>query len=766
MKYMHRLIMALSFGMLAAGAPLFAQATPPAPAPTQSAPADTPPSWFQGSVNLMLLGRDTIDSSKFEEYRVVPKGVSMPVFTLEGNKNGNAFALFGRNISQKDQRYSGWGSTVWLDVSFDYNQIPHSIGNNGRSIMTELAPGVWGMSGTLRQALGDRVSAQVPTATRNFDFFSTLYAPTIASAGPVDLNALRQRGNVEFDLTRNLPFNLIVSYQRDVKTGTRGAGGGSIRSFADNIVEVPEPLNEVTQDVGARLAFNRDWGNVHAAFNRNWYNDRQETLVVDNPLVAFDQVFRAAAGAIPATGGTSRALFINPPDNSANTGSFGGLLKLAKQTRVAADLSIGRWTQNAQLYPYTIFSAAVTNTGAPADSTSSLQFQSLDGKINTTNVSLLFSSRPVEGLGLRARYRLYDFANKTPAIPRVGSFAASPDRVFSTTNLTTEPLGYPTASPYSHKRGRFDLAASYDVKALTLEAAVRHTKLDRTFRDVEETSETGFTFAAVYHTGDWLNVRGSVDDASRSASGSELTATTRLMSDEAERDSTRVGFDVEVTPNAKVSFLVAYSRRNDDYQNPDAVTGVAGTAYGLRNAKYDMFTGEIDLTPGERVAVNIFYTYEKNISATQNFSGGTTLLGLLRFEGSDKTNTYGANATLQIVPDKWTGTLLVRSQKVDGLMDVIGDPAGPFSLARAAYGGIQDITDYSDTTLTTVSAQLDYIVTKAWGVSVGYWYEKYVFADAFSAGTEVYPLTGAFYLKANDGPYKANVAFAKLNYRF
>lgn len=38
--------------------------------------------------------------------------------------------------------------------------------------------------------------------------------------------------------------------------------------------------------------------------------------------------------------------------------------------------------------------------------------------------------------------------------------------------------------------------------------------------------------------------------------------------------------------------------------------------------------------------------------------------------------------------------------------------------------------------------------------------------DAFSAGTETYPLSGAFYLKANDGPYKANVAFAKLNYHF
>ena len=113
----------------------------------------------------------------------MPKGVSMPAFTLQGSHDGKDFALFGQKISQRDQRYTGWASASWIGVAFDYNQIPHSMGNDGRSIMTELAPGVWGMSATLRQALGDRVNARLPTATRNYDFFSALYAPTIASAG-------------------------------------------------------------------------------------------------------------------------------------------------------------------------------------------------------------------------------------------------------------------------------------------------------------------------------------------------------------------------------------------------------------------------------------------------------------------------------------------------------------------------------------------------------------------------------------------------------
>ena len=46
----------------------------------QTAAAVTPENWFTGKATLLLLGRDDVDSAKFEEYREVPKGISMPVF--------------------------------------------------------------------------------------------------------------------------------------------------------------------------------------------------------------------------------------------------------------------------------------------------------------------------------------------------------------------------------------------------------------------------------------------------------------------------------------------------------------------------------------------------------------------------------------------------------------------------------------------------------------------------------------------------------------
>jgi hypothetical protein len=149
------------------------------------------------------------------------------------------------------------------------------------------------------------------------------------------------------------------------------------------------------------------------------------------------------------------------------------------------------------------------------------------------------------------------------------------------------------------------------------------------------------------------------------------------------------------------------------------------------------------------------------------FSGGTTLLGRLTFAGSDKTNTFGVHANLKLVPDKWTFRLNARRQKLDGLMAIAGDPGGSFALARATLGGIQNITDYGDTEVTVATARLEYAVATPWSVGAGYSYYKYVYADAFSGGTLVFPQSGTgFYLKPNDGTYTANVFFTYLNYRW
>ncbi len=115
---------------------------------------------------------------------------------------------------------------------------------------------------------------------------------------------------------------------------------------------------------------------------------------------------------------------------------------------------------------------------------------------------------------------------------------------------------------------------------------------------------------------------------------------------------------------------------------------------------------------------------------------------------------------------------MAQSQKIDGLMDITAREAGSFytpgrtTLIPAGQGGAADILDYDDTKLTTIVADLAYTVAKAWTLSVGYAYEEYSHADAFSDGTSIFPQSVLFFMKGNDGGYKVNLAYAKLNYRF
>ena len=117
-------------------------------------------------------------------------------------------------------------------------------------------------------------------------------------------------------------------------------------------------------------------------------------------------------------------------------------------------------------------------------------------------------------------------------------------------------------------------------------------------------------------------------------------------------------------------------------------------------------------------------------------------------------------------------SLLLQHQKVDGLLDITAREAGAFytpgrtTLIPPGQGGAADITDYDDTKQTTIVADLAYTLAKAWTFTVGYAYEKYTFADAFSDGTTIFPQSVLFFMKVNDGAYKANILYSKLSYRF
>lgn len=748
----------------------------------QKAPAIT----SGGEITFRSLGQDFgVESSKFTEYREVPNGLAIPHLNIWSSGGKIDFNLTGYNVQQKDQQFLGQVKAAGLGLKFNWNSIPHEMGNNANLIFNQTATGVWSMDSNLRQYLQNAVN--VSTAFRTLPNYQTLLAPTFSSANHLDIDGVRRTGNVELSLGKHLPVDVMFTYRNELKSGFRGQAGINENFRISPALQVPGPMDEITDDFGVRASKNFARGNVYATLNRNVYNNRAETLIIDYPFQAFDAPVAAASGSIPTTGGPSRERATMAPDNSANTMTAGFQLKFEKQTRINVGFSLSERKQDAAFYGFTAFSLARTTSGLDASTAAAMPQQSLNGKSNTTMYNVSFSSRPIEGLDLRASYRVFDLTDKTKRFLVPGDWLGT--AWSNATATTADPYGFATANVYDTKSSRFTASAAYDFKSLTIEGQLRSANLERTAREAEKGTENGMGVTALYHYNDQIGFRGTYDVSKRTAKGETIYG---YQMDEAPFTNTRTGIDVELSPLDGLDLSFGYFRRNVEYTDrPNrgvvvsgalltSVAPFADTPSGLLDSKFDSYTGEINWAPEARLELGAYFTYEKAAQtdqwSTTQGNGTTTpysINNLVRYAGSDKTNTYGGNAVIHVIPDKGTLMFNAVNQKVDGLMDITARETGTFytpgraGLIPAGQGGAKDVDDWDDTEITTLSAQFDWTLTKAWTIGAGYTFEKYDFKDAMVVPNNEYlPSSTIFEMKPIDGAYKVNLVFAKLSFKF
>jgi len=690
--------------------------------------------WFLGKVTFQLLGRGDVESSKFEEYRLSPKGISMPDFTLVGSLNGKAFALFAENISQGDQRTAGSIKGGWFNLSFDYNQIRHNIGNNGRSLFNETAPGVWSLSTTLRSLLQTTWDA-TPSATKIYPWLMDFWGPSLTAGVKADVSLQRNRGSFVADFGKGPGFGLQLSYQRETRTGAKDTTPIYVSS---QIFELPTPTDYLTQDFGLTASLNRTWGNVHGGYHYNWFTNNIPLMMVDNPLRATDGLY------VNPIGGPAQGHNVMAPDNSASTLSFGTLVKVGRQTRFLGDVALGQWKQNASFFPYTFNTTVLTAAETPANSVLSLPAPSLNGRVNTTTMNLSLTTRPWEALFVNVRYRSYDFDNKTPPIVSPGY--VSWDRSWSLTGNTSVP--------YSFKTGRFEVIAGWDFgKILALEGTLRNVINEKTFREAEKIVENAFSFSAIAHGFSWSRVRATYENSKRHASRIEA-GVADLAFDEADRETEKIGLDIELSPFDPLTFSLSYFNRRDTYKNP---------SWGYQSAKYDTLTGEVNLDTG-RLDATVYYTSEKNRDGYRGYQTISSILEWYTAMTDDQTDSYGADILFKIVPEKWDLSVLYRFQKVNGFLNLDGSAA--IQATRAGNGGIQDVPDFDDTSFTTLKARLSYVISSECVFSLGAGAERYRFNDASVKDGLYFPAPGVFMLSPHYGNYKVAVFTSSLTYRW
>src|SRR5262249_1023000 len=130
------------------------------------------------------------------------------------------------------------------------------------------------------------------------------------------------------------------------------------------------------------------------------------------------------------------------PNSNLNAGTLSGLVKLPARSQATAYVSLGKWTQNDALVPFTINS---TLPSLPLDRATA----DADARVTATTFS--FNSRPTPLAWFHARFRSYDFDNRTPVF-HMTQFVAYD------TSVSPWPEG--GTSPYSYTRKTFDADAS------------------------------------------------------------------------------------------------------------------------------------------------------------------------------------------------------------------------------------------------------------------------------------------------------------------
>src|SRR5207248_1785224 len=155
-------------------------------------------------------------------------------------------------------------------------------------------------------------------------------------------------------------------------------------------VELAAPVRTRTTDLGLGLEWAGGRGSARVGYDGSFFRNENEVLVWDNPLRITDS---PTAG--PLQGRESLW-----PDSTMNSGNVSGLLNLPMRSRATAYISVGNWTTNNALIPFTVNSAL---PNIPLDRPTS------DTRARVTAMNYSFNSRPVDNVWLTARYRSYDF---------------------------------------------------------------------------------------------------------------------------------------------------------------------------------------------------------------------------------------------------------------------------------------------------------------------------------------------------------------------
>jgi MtrB/PioB family decaheme-associated outer membrane protein len=700
----------------------------------QTPPAITPP--WTGTFDFGGRGSELDgDAARYERYRDLGDGLFLEGVRLFRQRNDSLFNLSADHVGRKDQRFIAYAERLGKVKSwFIWDQIPMLFSRTTRTLFSGIE------SGTLQ--ISDAVQSQVQAQP-------ALIGPLFNQFGS-EFETRTQRniaeGGFKYDVSEDLTIAGQVRHTN--REGTIPYGGSFGHS---SLVELPAPIDHSLTAADAGVEFVRDRLLLRAGYVGSFFHNDITSVVFDNPFRVSD------IAATPSRGRSSL-----PPSNSFMGVNGLASVRLPGRSRATAYVSAGHLTDAGDpIIPQTINSAVVT---APLPRTT------VDGEARTTAVNLTFVSRPKRYVDITARYKQYDYDNRTPEFEMTQR--VSYDNAVSAVTPSVE------SEPFGVLRHTLDADLKLSPRS-GVSAGIGFTRLgeERTHRIFESTTDNVVRVTADAVSNRWFTLRTKYEHAQRRGTGIE-EGEAELASigeqpgmrhfDIAPRDRNRVTILGSVTAANNLGFTASIAAGKDDYLQ---------SLFGLRDNTHRIYAFGVDATPSERVILTASYSYERYnaLSRSRQANPG------VQFD--DPSRNWATDAT-----DK--AHSLILSAEVLHIIDrmdlrVFYD----FSSARARYqyvtGAVADRTLPEEVVVPTTlpppaelpptkselgraTADVTYALARHLSIGVSYWYEQYRVTD-FTLDADANPdlargqalLIGYLYR-----PYTANTVWGRLIYRW
>lgn len=712
------------------------------------------------------------DEDGAEKYRDgLEDNVALEQLEVKGGKADFFFTLQGQDLGQDDQRLVATiGKYGKYKFEGSWDGVPRNYAD-GTYLGTLMPGGYWAIPDAMQGLLESNFT---PLNERPTTVEQQFLQDLLAGANNVALEQLRETGEFKVEFTPFKNFDIRTGFSQQTKKGKRALATGSYRrsrtganefgGLGENFMlyglELPTLIDFQTNTFDLGFHYRRDNWFVDAGYLFVDFNNDQDSLTWDNPLLLTGQAIQ---------GGAALNRLDLAPDYQSNMFSFnGGVTGLPLKSRITATLSWDKTTQDDDFLAYTVNPAILDPDGVVA-ATRPLPVSNLDGKVTTTLVNLVWNSRPLPKTSVNVRYNSYDYENDTPRIEWDGWVRIAESDWKSADYVNRVP---------EFEKSKFGVDGTYRIsRKVKFGAEYAHEEIDRNDHRAASNEEDILSASLLINANEWASLRFRYTDKDRSIDGEYIAGIEEshgwqeaYMFDMSERK--RKSFDayVGIDPSDQFSIGFSLTYNEDEYDN---------AFYGLHESESYIVGIDLNYRISDKSNLAIYVsrddldTTQLNRTKSDNLGGGAFAVPENDWQTDlgDSTDAFGVVFDTKLMADKLNLKLSFDQSRGKGTFDTINTNFVPgITTSSATAQPWPNLT--SD--MTEFKLQLNYRWSQNLVTGFRYYYDRFKLSDfavddlvPYSGGAadaQGNALTHFIFMDANHSDYKLHFFALTLTY--